>query len=104
MDKKEKMRNYLQRDFEFLFVIALIDGLANSFYSEAKYVIVLYVDVLLLILGIYQAKKGGIAAGIIGLIVGVIMTLSGGLIMTILGIFMFLHSVVYLIHLSKKEN
>ena len=104
MKDKEKMRKYLQRDFELMLVldlVILIAGIVLSSY-DTKQLIVGLVDVALLGLGVYLAKKGGVAAGVIGLIVGILMILSGALITAILGIFMAIHSVIYLINLNKK--
>ena len=99
MKNKEKMRMYLQRDFELIFVLNCILLITELFlFFSVGYL----ANLTLLGLGIYFAKKGEKAAGIFGIIVGILMILGGALITGILGIFMTIHSIIYLVNYNKN--
>ena len=51
--------------------------------------------------GISYAKKGEKTAGIFGVIVSVLMILSGSFVTLLLGVFMFIHSIIYLNNYNK---
>ena len=60
-------------------------------------------SVLLFVAGIICAKKGNVAGGVIGIVAGVFMILGGALLNVILGIFITIHSIVYLVNRSKNK-
>ena len=103
MKNKEKMRMYLQRDFELIFVLNCILLITELFlFFSVGYLLYVLANLTLLGLGIYFAKKGEKAAGIFGIIVGILMILGGALITGILGIFMTIHSIIYLVNYNKN--
>lgn len=104
----EKMWKYLVSDFIFMLVInayLAIDAFVEICLlgSGALSFIVSILSVLLLIAGILCAKKGKVAGGVIGIVVGVLMILSLGIINIVLGIFMTIHSIVYLVNYNKNN-
>lgn len=107
MKDLEKMKKYLISDFTVMLIINsyfVIDHfLEVSWLGSGKTNLInAILSVLLLIAGIICAKKGNLASGIIGIVVGVFMVLSGALINVILGIFIIVHSIIYLVNYNKK--
>lgn len=101
----EKMRKYLQRDFELmivLYIIFSIPGLLLGGVNALWYGIRLAV-IILLGFGISFAKKGEKTAGIFGIIVSVLMMLSNSLLTLLLGAFMLIHSIIYLSNYNKLK-
>lgn len=102
MKDKEKMRKYLQRDFELIFILNCILLIPELLiYFNVGFLLYVIVDLVLLGFGIYFAKKGEKTAGIFGIIVGILMILGGALITGLLGIFMTIHSIIYLVNYDK---
>lgn len=104
----EKTKKYLVGDFIFMLVINayfVIDSMleVSLLGTGGSSLITSILSVLLLIAGIVFSKKGTIAGGIIGIVVGVLMILGGALINVLLGIFMTIHSITYLVKLNNNK-
>ena len=102
----EKMKKYLVSDFIVMLIINayfVIDSILelSLLGSGVVSVISSILSVLLLIAGIICVKKSTIAGGIIGIIVGILMIFSGAIINVALGIFITIHSIIYLVKLKK---
>ncbi len=103
----EKMKKYLQRDFELmivLYIIFLILGLlVAKFNVNILYLGIRLAVIVLLGFGISFAKKGEKTAGVFGIIVSILMILSNSIITLLLGIFMLIHSIIYLSNYNKLK-
>lgn len=100
----EKMRKYLQRDFELMIVLYIIFSIPILLEGINALVIGIRLAVIILLgFGISFAKKGEKAAGIFGIIVSVLMMLSNSLITLLLGAFMLIHSIIYLTNYNKLK-
>lgn len=103
----EKMQKYLVSDFIFMLIInsyLLIDSLFEiGLLGTGKFAVVsALLSVILLIVSIVLTKKGNISGGVLGIIIGVLMILTNSVLYLVLGIFVIIHSSVYLTNYSKK--
>lgn len=101
----EKMKKYLQRDFELMMalyiifsILALLDSGVTVFFLGVRLIII-----ILFGFGIYFAKNGKIYAGIFGIIISILMMLSNSIISLLLGAFMLIHSIIFLIKYDKLK-
>lgn len=108
MKDLEKMEKYLISDFTVMLIINIY--FVINYFLEIVWLgtgklslIDAILSVLLLIAGIICAKKKKIACGIIGIVVGVCMIISGALLNIILGIFITIHSIIYLVNYNKRK-
>lgn len=104
----EKMRKYLQRDFELMMVLYIIFSIPSLLLGRINEFIALYIGIRIVVIilfgfGINFAKKGKMSAGIFGIIVSILMILSKGIITLLLGIFMLIHSIIYLCNYNKLK-
>ena len=100
----EKMRKYLERDFEFLFVLYVLLTIPYFFLGfVGLYVILLRtVIVIFFAIGISLAIKGKPQAAIVGILTSILMILTFSL-TSLLGIFMLIHSILYLYYDAKNK-
>ena len=100
----EKMRKYLQRDFELIFVLDLIFSIPEMIiFPSAISIVIGILNFVLLGFGIYYSKKGKMVAGILGIVTGILMILGSSFVTGLLGIFLIIHSVVYLVDYDKSK-
>lgn len=104
----EKVKKNLVSDFTFMLIInsyLFIDSLLEiGLLGSGKYTFIsALLSVILLIVGIIFTKKGTSIAGVIGIIIGLLMILSGSIIYLLLGIFVIIHSSVYLTNCNNKK-
>lgn len=104
MKKKEKYAKYLQRDFELILVLHII-GIILEYISDITLIdlVIRIVDIIFLAFGISYAKKGEKTASIFGIIVSILMILSDSIVSILLGVFMLIHSIVYLTNYDKVQ-
>lgn len=93
MNEFEKAKKNLKNDMIFLFILGLI-GCGYSMYIGELYIFSIILTVFLFI-GFILSKNGSRAAGILGIIVGILMIMSGSIIDILLGIFVTIHSIKY---------
>lgn len=100
----EKMRKYLQRDFELMMVLYIIFSIPGLLLGvNALYIGIRLVVIILLGFGISFAKKGEKNAGVFGIIVSILMILSNSLVTLLFGAFMLIHSIIYLSNYNKLK-
>lgn len=101
----EKMRKYLQRDFELMIVLYIIFSIPELLVGiTAMYIGIRLAVIILLGFGINFAIKGEKTAGIFGIIVSILMMLSNSIVTLLLGTFMLIHSIIYLTNYSKLKK
>ena len=104
MKNFEKMRKYLQRDFELMMVLYIIFSIPGLLVGvNALYIGIRLAVIILLGFGISFAKKGEKTAGVFGIIVSVLMILSDSLVTLLFGAFMLNHSIIYLSNYNKLK-
>lgn len=113
----EKRRKGVEKLFDIIFWIQLI-GLILAVVLKVLYLTgktevdlysyqVLAINVALLIfifIATRLAKKGHIAAGIIGIIVGVVEIISGGIVGFIIGMLLLIDSIMFLTNYKKAKK
>lgn len=100
----EKMRKYLQRDFELMFILYIIFSIPGFLMGvNALFIGIRLAVVILLGFGISFAKKGEKNAGVFGIIVSILMILSNSLLTLLFGAFMLIHSIIYLTNYDKLK-
>lgn len=104
MKNFEKMRKYLQRDFELMMVLYIIFSIPALLAGvNALFIGIRLAVIILLGFGISFAKKGEKTAGVFGIIVSVLMILSDSLVTLLFGAFMLIHSIIYLSNYNKLK-
>lgn len=111
----EKRRKGVETLFDVIFwfqliglIIAIVlkilykTGTINTDLYSYKVLAINFGFLVFLFFATRLAKKGHIAAGIIGLIVGIGELISGGLTGTILGILLIIDSILFLVNYKKK--
>ena len=97
MNNFDKAKKNLKNDMLILFILELLI-VSFSFYKEnINYFGICFT--IFLFLGYFLARSGSKAAGIVGMAVGILMTitiLNGDLVDALLGIFIVFHSSKYL--------
>lgn len=102
MKDSKKMKLYLLRDFELMFILYIIFSIPNLLTGvDALFICIRLAVIILLGFGISFAKKGEKGASIFGIIVSVLMMISGSLVTLLFGAFMLAHSIIYLINYDK---
>ena len=98
----EKMRKYLQRDFELMIVLYIIFSIPELLVGiTAVYIGIRLAVIILLGFGINFAIKGEKTAGIFGIIVSILMMLSNSI---LLGGFMLIQSIIFLTNYIKLKK
>ena len=97
MNNFDKAKKNLKNDMLILFILELLIVSFSLYKGNTNYFSIGFT--ILLLLGYFLAKNGSKAAGIIGVIVGILMAiaiLNGDLVDALLGIFILFHSSKYL--------
>lgn len=101
----EKMRKYLERDFEISLVLYVLLTIPYFFlvFIYMYAILLRVVIVVFFVIGIDLALKGKPQAAIVGILISILMILTFSLV-SFLGIFMLIHSILYLYYDAKKDN
>ncbi|MEE3343308.1 MAG: hypothetical protein VZS44_04370 [Bacilli bacterium] len=102
----EKRRKGVETLFDIIFLIILIETIAYLCLGYVKnnpsYFVSLLIVTCCMFAAVILARKGHIAAGIIGIIIAVIQVLGGNLISLGIGLLLGTDSIMYLIDYNKK--
>ncbi len=87
--------------FKILYLLNLIKYDLTDYTLVGYIISIIYV--VFMFFSVNLAKKGSMAAGIIGIVMGIMEILLGGLIWKIFGALLVIDSIIYLIYYNKTK-